>query len=181
MEYFNEYNIFTNQTIFEYQHYKMLNFNYIYDYINDIELNDNMNLSPMMNITILSLIYVSIVYFVSYFLMYENYDEEIKEDTINGVTCLKVPKVFATVAKEHFKTDTNISLTFAGKLSLGRYLSKHVIRKDMSIRYLTDTDPITKKTFRFLRYTKDDYQNMKIATQQWIIKKEDKWTNYFAY
>lgn len=189
---FNNFNIMTNYTIFEYQHYKMLNLNHIYDYINKIEitdyvnefdLNENFNLSPLMNITILSIIYTLIAYFVSCFLIYdeENDVEPVLEDNIKGVTCLKIPKVFSIVAKEHFKTNTNICLTYAGKLSLGRYLSKHVVRKDISIMYLTDKDPITKKTFRFIRYTKDDYQNMKTATQQWILGKEDKWSSYFAY
>ena len=191
---FNNFNIMKNCTIFEYQHYKMLNLNHFYDYINNIDITDyvnefdlyeNFKLSPLMNITILSIIYTVTIYFVSYFLIYicdeQNDAEPVLEDNINGITYLKVPKVFATVAKEHFKTNTNIYLTYAGKLSLGRYLSKHIVRKDISIMYLTDKDPITKKTFRFLRYTKDDYQNMKTATQQWILSKQDKWPSYFAY
>ena len=121
----------TNYTIFEYQHYKMLNLNHIYDYINNIEITDyvnefdlyeNFNLSPLMNITILSIIYTLIAYFVSCFLyMMKKNDVEATylKISIKGVNGSKVSENITIVAKEHFKTNTNICLTYAGKLSLG--------------------------------------------------------------
>jgi hypothetical protein len=186
MEFFNEHNILINQSIFDYE-YKMCDYHYIYDYIYNYvkEFDPNNNLSSTSGFILLIMIYFVIINLIISCFMYMNkvnntYDE-VSEDIVNGSTCLKVPNVFNMVAKTHFNTDINICLTYAGKLSLGRYLSKQVVRKDISIMYLTDKDPITKKNFRFLRYTKDDYQNMKTATLQWILSKEDKWSTYFAY
>lgn len=187
MNYFTEFypQTFTNFSNFEIQHYKnMIDFNYYYDSSN---VRDGFECIDVFIIFLLiTSVYLFIVSFCSIIFdtltSSKSSSQSINLTTIvNGVSCVKVPKVFSMVAKEHFKTETNMYLTYAGKLSLGRYLASKVERVDKTQKYLTQKDPMTKKVFQFLRYTTQDIDNMKTHTREWIIKNETNWVSYIAY
>tara|TARA_Y100000389_G_C17329988_1_gene447539 strand:+ start:182 stop:745 length:564 start_codon:yes stop_codon:yes gene_type:complete len=187
MNYFIEFcpQTFTNFSNFEIQHYKnMIDVNYYYD---SSTVRDGFECIDVFSIFLLvTSVYLFIVSFC--IIMFDtltsskSLSQSINLTTIeNGVSCVKVPNVFSVVAKEYFKTETNMYLTFVGKLSLGRHLSKNVVRVDKIKNYLSQKDPVTKKEFRFLCYTTGDIENMKKETEQWIINNKSNWVSYFAY
>ena len=180
--------IISNMTKFQKEYYQMDSFNYVTDYINEIFINKEYSFPPSVCICLfmlLSFVIVNILYLLTITKKYNtkslDYSYKILEEFIEGVSCVKVPKVFTLVSKEYFETDTNMYLTFAGKLSLGRHLAKNVVRVDNTKNYLTQKDPITKKEFRFLCYTPGDIENMKTETRNWIIDNKVNWFRYFAY
>lgn len=176
---------FTNFSNFEIQYYKnMIDFNYYYD---SSTVKQGFE---CIDVFIIFLLVTSVYSFIVSFciiifdtLSYSKYSSQSLNLTtiVNGVSCVKVPDVFNLVAKEYFDTETNMYLTFVGKLSLGRHLAKNVVRVDNTKNYLTQKDPVTKKEFRYLCYTIDDIENMKIQTREWIIKNKTNWVSYFAY
>lgn len=178
-----------NMTKFQKEHYNMYSFNYVSHYLDELITNEEPCFRPIIYFLLFSLIYFVTAHIVLACFMYDdktssNQKQETQdtlEEFINGVSCVKVPKVFSMVAKEHFKTETNMYLTYAGKLSLGRYLASKVERVDKTQKYLTQKDPMTKKVFQFLRYTTQDIDNMKTETKNWIIKNETNWVSYIAY
>ena len=191
MEYFNPQLMFLVSNISNFQkgHYQMFSFNYVSEYLDEFIADEDPCVRPIIYFLLFSLIYFVISHIVIACFMYDdktssNQNQETQdtlEEFINGVSCVKVPKVFSVVAKEHFKTETNMYLTYAGKLSLGRHLASKVERVDKTQKYLTQKDPMTKKEFQFLRYTIQDVDNMKTETLQWIIKNETNWVSYIAY
>ena len=191
MEYFNPQLMFLVSNISNFQkgHYQMFSFNYSTSYFDDYFISEDPCVRPIIFFLLFSLIYFVTAHIVLACVMYVSQDTSNKntqtnenlEEFINGISCVKVPKVFSVVAKDHFKTETNMYLTYAGKLSLGRHLASKVERVDKTQKYLTQKDPMTKKEFQFLRYTIQDVDNMKTETKNWIIKNETNWVTYFAY
>ena len=187
MDYFSQFHpqTFTNFTGFEIQHLKdMLDFDYHYDSTTVKQGFECVDIFVLFLLA--SSVYLFVVGCCSALFDTFSSSKSSSQTTnlsrvVDGVSCVKVPDVFAFVAKDYFKTDSTICLTFAGKLSLGRYMAKKIVPTHTSNRYLKATDPITKQEFRFIRYTMNDIENMKTATREWIIKNEDKWVSYFAY
>lgn len=162
--------------------------NYISHFSNELYFDEETFIQSIITYGLICLIYIVMINIVFNYFMYDNKGKENNsksndniEEYSNGVSCVKIPKVFQLVAKEYFETETSMYLTFSGKLSLGRYLSKNVARVDKNNNYLTQKDPITKKKFRFIKYTIDDVDNMKKETKKWIIDNKSNWITYFAY
>lgn len=191
LEYFNPklMILVSNISYFQKGHYQMFSFNYSTSYFDDYLISEEQCVLATVSFFLISLIYFVTAHMVLACVMYESQDTSNKnnqtnknlEEFINDVSCVKVPSVFSVVAKEYFKTETNMYLIYAGKLSLGRHLASKVDRVDKTQKYLTQKDPMTKKEYQFLRYTTMDVDNMKTETRQWIINNKSNWVSYFAY
>lgn len=184
---FSELNfqIFTNFPSFDIKHYEdIIKFNFNYDSSVVKEGFECVDIFIIfLQITLLYLVVIELFRMLFDIFSSPKLSSQSKQlvSIVDNISCVKVPKVFTLVSKEYFETDTNMYLTFVGKLSLGRHLAKNVERVDNTKYYLTQKDPITKKEFRFLCYTPGDIENMKTETRKWIITNRKRWVSYFAY